>query len=128
MARPCRHTEFTPGCSVCRWAQDCSPKGQAYRKTWGEPEPECPPDPSPPSLLQKVIGLGTAIANHITSGLPALPKEEQERRLALCQSCPKFNSEKGTCTLCGCIMSIKTRLAKASCPAKPPLWTPYVKP
>lgn len=37
-------------------------------------------------------------------------------RMAICNSCDKFNSKTTQCGVCGCFMSAKTRLKKASCP------------
>lgn len=37
-------------------------------------------------------------------------------RMAICNSCDKFQSKSTQCSVCGCFMSAKTRLKKASCP------------
>jgi hypothetical protein len=42
--------------------------------------------------------------------------DEQERRLAICRSCPHFSG--GTCDKCGCVARWKTRLATESCPIR----------
>lgn len=38
------------------------------------------------------------------------------QRLRECQACPQL-SNSGTCGLCGCVVSFKTRVKAASCPA-----------
>lgn len=41
---------------------------------------------------------------------------EATRRYDLCQSCPEFIKLTSQCKKCGCIMSLKTKLEKATCP------------
>lgn len=43
-------------------------------------------------------------------------KEIAQDRYEICISCPRINSLK-ICTICNCIMPIKVKFAKASCPA-----------
>ena len=37
-------------------------------------------------------------------------------RFGICTSCPKFNSQTNHCTVCGCLMTIKTFIPIARCP------------
>ena len=46
-----------------------------------------------------------------------LPSEQADNRLKICKSCPHFN-KLSKCSLCGCYMPVKTRIAAATCPAK----------
>ena len=39
-----------------------------------------------------------------------------QQRYEICKSCPRFTAMR-ICTLCNCIMPIKVKFAKASCPA-----------
>ena len=48
-------------------------------------------------------------------------KEISDHRINICKKCPEYKSN-GTCGICGCIMSIKTKLIAAECPNKPPRW------
>jgi hypothetical protein len=41
--------------------------------------------------------------------------DEQEYRYSVCQECPHLTAAK-TCTKCGCLMPIKTKLLHATCP------------
>ena len=56
--------------------------------------------------------------------------EDAATRLAICEGCPQLRKKtdrhgiKGSCSLCGCIMSQKSKLAEASCPFNPPKWGP----
>mgnify|MGYP007005598419 CR=1 FL=1 len=43
-------------------------------------------------------------------------EEEAARRFAVCLTCPFFHPKAETCKKCGCLMRLKTRLAKATCP------------
>jgi hypothetical protein len=40
--------------------------------------------------------------------------EEQAERLAVCKGCPSL--KKGVCVECGCVMKLKSKLARAACP------------
>jgi hypothetical protein len=45
-------------------------------------------------------------------------EEESERRYSICNLCPELISLTKQCKQCGCIMTAKTKLLKASCPLK----------
>jgi len=49
------------------------------------------------------------------------PQQVQDARLNKCRSCEHF-SDKGTCNLCGCIMSLKVKFNNMTCPDDPPKW------
>ena len=60
-----------------------------------------------------------AVGNALKVTLEDLPDGEEERRLAICGECPKFNKGDlgfSRCEVCGCFMVIKAKLAQASCP------------
>lgn len=42
--------------------------------------------------------------------------EEKEKRMSICQECPRFVKLTSQCLECGCIMNLKTKLAAATCP------------
>jgi len=42
--------------------------------------------------------------------------EEAEKRISICQGCPRFVKATTQCLECGCIMKLKTKLKQASCP------------
>ncbi len=42
--------------------------------------------------------------------------EVVEKRYSICQMCPEFISLSTQCKKCGCIMKLKTKLEKATCP------------
>lgn len=48
-------------------------------------------------------------------------EQEQEERLAICRSCDKLK-RMDFCSMCGCFMPAKTKLANQSCPLKK--WIP----
>lgn len=41
----------------------------------------------------------------------------QRERLASCRACDRYNAERDRCQECQCVISFKTRLRVASCPA-----------
>jgi hypothetical protein len=43
-------------------------------------------------------------------------EEESQKRLSICQECPRFVKATTQCLECGCIMKLKTKLKQASCP------------
>lgn len=43
-------------------------------------------------------------------------KEKQEKRMSICQECPRFVKLTSQCLECGCIMNLKTKLEHATCP------------
>lgn len=43
-------------------------------------------------------------------------QKTRKKRLDMCNSCEQFNKESGRCTVCGCIMSIKTTIPFMKCP------------
>lgn len=60
-------------------------------------------------------GLKQVALDAITGSIQTAPKEESERRYAICQACPNFRATL-TCSLCGCFMPAKVKLTRASCP------------
>lgn len=47
---------------------------------------------------------------------PMCSEETANKRMAICESCPKFLSSFKRCDICGCFMVIKTKLKDATCP------------
>ncbi len=43
-------------------------------------------------------------------------EETANKRLLICQSCPELIKLTKQCMKCGCFMSIKTKMEKATCP------------
>ena len=43
-------------------------------------------------------------------------EEEAERRFKICDYCPELISLTKQCKKCGCLMHLKTKLEKATCP------------
>lgn len=48
-------------------------------------------------------------------GIRLVPEQEYQRRFAVCTACEKFEYG-STCTLCGCVMQVRARLADGRCP------------
>jgi hypothetical protein len=47
---------------------------------------------------------------------PKVSLEISEKRLSICKSCPELIPVTNQCKKCGCIMHLKTKLEKATCP------------
>jgi len=43
-------------------------------------------------------------------------EEEAERRMSICEQCPSLLKITNQCKECGCVMKLKTKLMKATCP------------
>jgi hypothetical protein len=43
--------------------------------------------------------------------------DSAEKRLSICNKCPKLCKQSGRCELCGCFVTIKVKLDFESCPA-----------
>ena len=67
-----------------------------------------------PSLLQKAMNFGEALADHVSDGLTNVTKLQLAARLAVCTKCP-FNKN-GTCSECGCVIATKAKWRSADCP------------
>ena len=39
-----------------------------------------------------------------------------EKRITVCNECPKFMKDHGRCSLCGCFLKAKIKIASESCP------------
>lgn len=55
-----------------------------------------------------------AMKEWVKQGLPVVDKNEQQRRLDICERCPFFTGT--TCKLCGCFTKFKTKLLTEKCP------------
>ena len=64
------------------------------------------------SKLEKV----SSLAGELTSGF--VESEISTKRMAICSTCENLSKNFGTCKLCGCVVSMKTKLVKSSCPIK----------
>ena len=48
--------------------------------------------------------------------IPRASEELEQSRYAICKACPEFLNLTKQCKQCGCVMSLKTKLAEAVCP------------
>lgn len=71
-----------------------------------------------PNIIKKAWNLSNSIIQYAKSGFDNTSKEKYKERLTLCNSCELLNKEKGTCTICGCVMSVKAKWDVESCPEK----------
>lgn len=122
-AQQCRFlTKSNCGCSF--WGSCSLGKGDNTNRVKIQNCIDCVRDGgnAPPSLLQKIASVTTAAKDFVQSGGKMVSEAKKQERLAICQGCEHF--EDGKCTVCTCIMSIKTAMAVMSCPLTPPKWGP----
>lgn len=62
----------------------------------------------------KAKGLAQAVGTWVGSGMPVTPSQDAEHRMTLCRACNRFKEP--LCTICGCLMTVKTKMATAKCP------------
>jgi len=80
-------------------------------------EPVATPTPETtksPNLLERALSLGEAVANHVADGMSKVSKQQMATRLEICNKCPLRSL--GTCTKCGCIISVKAGWKTSTCP------------
>ena len=91
------------------------PIGMAPEVTPAEPEV-----PSLPSMLEMAKNAGGSLWRNTKAAVRGeklkLTKEEAERRLDICRSCPFFRKDDERCSKCGCYLSSKTYLKAEHCP------------
>lgn len=73
-----------------------------------------------PSMLQKAMSVTKAAVRSVLHGLPLVDEDEHKRRLGICRSCEHY--DRGSCRICGCGLSAKTKMATEHCPLDPPKW------
>ena len=56
------------------------------------------------------------ISAFASSGAKTLENDKYEARMAVCSTCEHFEAQSTRCGKCGCFMSLKARMAVASCP------------
>lgn len=75
---------------------------------------------SKPSLtdedIEKMVAQVTSM-----KGIRLVGGDEFEKRMAVCRKCEKFEYG-STCTMCGCVMQVRARLADGRCPYTPKKW------
>ena len=69
-----------------------------------------------PSLATQVKNFGTALVRHVAAGMPKTPDATQAERLAICQSCPRYQADSQRCGTCGCYVAVKAAWEQETCP------------
>ena len=97
------------------------PKCNTIRKCNNKPiGRQCGPDvqKSGPSLITKAVNLASAVVTAASDSFTQCSQAEVNERLAICAGCNKYDSEKNTCTGCGCSLGYKPTLRAWDCPDK----------
>jgi hypothetical protein len=81
---------------------------------------EAPP-PAYPPVATMAGNLFRSARDWARSGFKLAPKAVRAERLAICESCPKWDSHQHRCTVCGCT-SLKFWAASSRCPLPDPKW------
>tara|TARA_B100000902_G_scaffold394131_1_gene449793 strand:+ start:1033 stop:1302 length:270 start_codon:yes stop_codon:yes gene_type:complete len=78
-------------------------------------------------VLQQLQGLSHTLVDTVgdmSKGRNVFcPSNIVNERMSICNGCPEFVTNTSQCKQCGCFMSAKSRLKKASCPIGK--WTPH---
>ena len=69
-----------------------------------------------PPLWRQALTFARAMVRHIQAGLPRASRSLQERRLAICEQCPRFQADGSRCGVCGCAMRLKAAWEQETCP------------
>tara|TARA_R110002012_G_scaffold230276_1_gene402973 strand:- start:7260 stop:7490 length:231 start_codon:yes stop_codon:yes gene_type:complete len=69
-----------------------------------------------PNMLNKMWNLSKSLLDYAKSGFDDTTQEKYKERLTICDSCELLNKKKGTCTVCGCVMSVKAKWDVEKCP------------
>lgn len=69
-----------------------------------------------PSTFEMAKNFLGAATSHVANGMKHVTKEEQESRLAICDTCPHAVENKSRCGKCGCFLQTKSKWASSSCP------------
>jgi hypothetical protein len=69
-----------------------------------------------PPLWKQALTFARALARHIKAGLPKATQALAERRLAICEQCPRFQVDGSRCGVCGCAMRLKAAWEQETCP------------
>ncbi len=48
--------------------------------------------------------------------IPLVDSATAKKRLDVCKGCPRYRKKTGTCNICNCIMKLKVKISKSSCP------------
>lgn len=54
----------------------------------------------------------------LTGDSAFVSKEEQQKRLSICEECEFFEKVNGRCKQCGCFMKVKTKFNISECPVQ----------
>ena len=73
-----------------------------------------------PNPVQMAASLAKEAVNTVktavTTGHFQVPQDISEARFNICKKCEHFIQDKSRCSVCGCFMEFKSKLAAAKCP------------
>lgn len=67
-------------------------------------------------LLGAAVNFTKAVVRHVGNGMKFVPEDVRVSRLKTCQACPLLASNGVQCSVCECVVSVKTRWDSESCP------------
>lgn len=107
------NTVASNGCTTC--GKQTSPNPQPVK-----------PQPQLPSLKTQVKNAASAASRVISNIVHNRPIKASDeiiaKRREICTACDKYDSARGRCLLCGCMVKWKITLASEKCPFNPPKW------
>jgi len=69
-----------------------------------------------PNIINKAWNLTKSIVDYAKSGFEDASQDKYKERLTICDSCELLDKDNGSCTICGCIMSVKAKWDVEKCP------------
>ena len=106
---------------ACKFAgPDANPTQRRFLADQSARLRDAPPAEPPvyPSTVRMAANLVGSAVRFLASGGATVPREEYERRRAICLACPsgRYDAEQDRCTACGCYASVKPWGKAESCP------------
>lgn len=107
----CDHVETAPGVWTCPTCKHVAKTSRKPRNRTCGVKPK-----SPPGLFRKAANLGRAVVATAADGFVKASPELVTARLAVCQSCDRFDRQQNTCLECGCQLKFKPLMRAWDCP------------
>lgn len=71
-------------------------------------------------IFELVKQFTSEMAHYVKNGMPNCTAQQYQERLEACNVCP--HKKESTCGLCGCVITLKAKMATSGCPDNPSRW------
>ena len=69
-----------------------------------------------PNIIHQAWNLSKSIVEYTKSGFKNTSEDKYKERLTICDNCELLDKKNGSCSVCGCIMSVKAKWDVEKCP------------